>query len=207
MSTHNPHHPEDHRPEEIDATHGYERSDVRASGIIVFLTAMAIFVAVIGILAYGLGKVLDMRMAKDDGPRSKWADPVDVRKLGNLPSSPDLQNKMAELTQRFPTPRLQTDDGLQDVADLHRREDLLLQNYTWVDRTLGKVRIPIERAMELVAEKGLPVAPAVQQQPLMTGDTQPAIATPLTNGFARTAYEQEQNASQTAEARHAALEK
>jgi hypothetical protein len=54
--------------------------------------------------------------------------------LGNLPSSPELQNKMAELTQQFPTPRLQTDDGNQDVADLHAREDLLLENYSWADR-------------------------------------------------------------------------
>ncbi len=81
---------------------------------------------------------------------------------------------MAELTQQFPTPRVQTDDGNQDVADLHAREDLLLDNYTWVRRKAqGKVRIPIERAMELIAQRGLPVAPAVQQAPLMTGEKSP----------------------------------
>ena len=84
-----------------------------------------------------------------------------MRQLGNLPSSPELQNKVAELTQTFPTPRLQTDDGNQDVADLHAREDLLLDNYSWIDQSEGKVRIPIERAMELIAQRGLPVAPAV----------------------------------------------
>lgn len=207
MSTHNPHEPEDHKPEEIDASHGYERSDVRTTGIVVFLTAMSIFVVVVAILAYGVGKVLDMKMAKDDGPRTKWAAPVDVRELGNLPSSPELQNKMAELTQRFPTPRLQTDDGLQDVADLHRHEDLLLKNYSWVDRSQGKVRIPIERAMELLAQRGLPVAPTVQQQPLMTGDSQPTIEMPLTNGFARTAYEQDQAAERSAETKRTELQK
>ena len=41
-----------------------------------------------------------------------------------------------------------------------RREDLLLDNYSWVDRSQGKVRIPIERAMELMPQRGLPVAPA-----------------------------------------------
>ena len=49
-------------------------------------------------------------------------------------SNPELQNKVAELTQQFPTPRLQIDDGNQDVADLHEREDLLLDNYSWVDQ-------------------------------------------------------------------------
>ena len=47
-----------------------------------------------------------------------------------MPSNPELQNKMAEITQTFPTPRVQSDDGNQDVADLHAREDLLLSNYS-----------------------------------------------------------------------------
>jgi hypothetical protein len=206
MSTHNPNEPEDHKQdpherEQPDVSHGYERSDVRVSGIVVFLTSLAIFVAVVGILSYGIGKVIDARMAKEDGPTSKWAAPVDVRQLGNLPSSPELQHKLAELTQRFPTPRLQTDDGMQDVADLHAREDLLLENYTWVDPSQGKARIPIERAMELIAERGLPVAPAVEHAPLMTGDKEPTVAMPLTSGFTRTGYELEQAQTQAAEAK------
>lgn len=192
MPTHNHHEPEEHKPQEIDASQGYEQSDVRVSGILVFLASMAIFVAVTGIVAYGLGKVINTWMNKQDGPTSKWATTVNIRQLGNLPNNPEMQNKVAELTQQFPTPRLQLDDGLQDVAELHQREDLLLKHYTWVDRSQGKVRIPIERAMELIAQQGLPVAPAVQQAPLMTGDTAPTVTMPLTNGFARTAYEQEQ---------------
>jgi hypothetical protein len=112
-----------------------------------------------------------------------------------MPSSPELQNKVAEITQTFPTPRLLTDDGDQDVADLHAREDLLLNNYSWVDQSKGTVRIPIEWAMQLIAQRGLPVAPAVQTQrprQLMTGESAPTITVPLTNGFARTSYEQEQ---------------
>jgi hypothetical protein len=207
MSTHNSHEPEDHKPEEIDASQGYEQSDVRVTGIVVFLVAMAIFVAVTAIVAYGVGMVANRLMAKEDGPPNKWTKTVDVRELGDLPSSPELQQKMAELTQRFPTPRLQTDDGLQDVADLHKREDLLIENYSWVDRSKGTVRIPIERAMELIAQRGLPVAPAVQQQPLMAGDEKPTIAEPLTDGFARTGYEQDQAAAQSVEAKRKELEK
>jgi hypothetical protein len=143
-------------------------------------------------IAYELGKVLNARMNKEDGPPSRWAKQVDVRSLGNMPSNPEMQSKLSEMTQSFPTPKLQTDDGSQDVADLHAREDLLLENYSWVDQSQGKVRIPIERAMELIAERGLPVAKPVDQVPLMTGDKKPVIAVPLTNGFARTGYELEQ---------------
>ena len=56
------------------------------------------------------------------------------------------------------------------------------------------MRIPIERAMELLAQRGLPVAPPVERQGLMAGDSVPTVTAPLTNGFARTGYEQEQAA-------------
>ena len=158
----------------------------------VFLTSLAIFVAVIGLLCYGIGEVFNAHLNKEDGPNSKWTKTVDVRQLGNMPSSPELQNKIAEMTQTFPTPRVQTDDGNQDIADLHEREDLLLDNYSWVDRSQGKVRIPIKRAMELIAQQGLPVTPAVQTAPPMTGDNVPTVTMPLTDGFAPTAFEQEE---------------
>jgi hypothetical protein len=180
------------KPEDIDASAGYERSDANVTGIVVFLTALAIFVAVTGFLCYGIGKVINAHMNREDGPNSKWTKTVDVRQLGNMPSSPELQNKMAEITQTFPTPRVQTDDGNQDVADLHAREDLLLSNYSWVDQSKGTVRIPIEQAMQLIAQRGLPVAPVVQTQQPMTGESRPTVTVPLTNGCARTSYEQEQ---------------
>jgi hypothetical protein len=172
--------------------------------VVVFLLSLCFFAGVTALLAYGVGKAINARMAREDGPRNKWSQSVDVRQLGNMPNSPELQNKMAEITQTFPTPRVQTDDGNQDVADLHAREDLLLSNYTWLgqsrEQSQGKVRIPIERAMELLAQRGLPVAAAVEQAPLMTGDEKPAIAVPLTNGFARTGFELDQAAAKKIEA-------
>jgi hypothetical protein len=185
--------PEEHGPDEIDAAAGYEKSDVRVTGIIVFLTALAIFVAVTGVLCYGIGMVINAQMDKQDGPTTKWTKTVEIRQLGNLPNNPEMQKKMAELAQTFPSPRLQLDDGNQEIVDLHGREDLLLENYSWADQSQGKVRIPIERAMELIAEKGLPVAPDANHAPLLTGDAKQGVVTePLTNGFARTGYEQDE---------------
>jgi len=192
MPTHNLNEPE---RDQIDASKGFEHSDVRVAGIAVFLTALTVFVVVTGLLSYGIGKVINARMAKEDATKSKWVKTVDVRPLGNMASNPELQNKVAELTQQFPTPKLQTDDGLQDTADLHAREDLLLEYYSWADQGQGsprRVRIPIERAMELIAQRGLPVAPQMVQAPLLTGEQRPTVVVPLTNGFARTAYEQEE---------------
>jgi hypothetical protein len=178
--------------EPVDASAGFEKSDVRVGGVTVFIVSMAIFVAVVAIVAWGLGKALNAHMASTDGKPSRWSKTVDVRELGNMPTSPDLQNKMGELTRTFPTPRVQTDDGMQDVADLHAREDLLLENYSWANADHTKVRIPIERAMELLAARGIPVAPTVDQPKPMTGDGTPRVTAPQTNGFTRTAYEQGQ---------------
>jgi len=178
-----------HGPDEVDASAGYEQADVRVTGIIVFLVALGIFVAVTGVLCYGIGKIINAHMDKEDGPNSKWTRTADIRQLGNLPNNPEMQNKVAQLAQQFPTPRLQLDDGNQEIADLHAKEDLLLNNYSWADQSKGTVRIPIEQAMALIAERGLPVAAAVESAPLMAGDAKPMVKAPLTTGFARTGYE------------------
>jgi hypothetical protein len=185
-----------HEPKEthVDTTLGYEGTDVKVSGVVVFLTALGIFVVVTAVLCVGIGKVINSELAKADGPVTKWNHPVDVRKLGNLASSPEIQQQFAQLANRFPTPRLQTDDGYQEIADMHAKEDLLLENYSWVDQGKGTVRIPIERAMELIAERGLPVVPANAPgaaAPLLAEETVPVVKAPLTNGFARTGYEQQ----------------
>jgi hypothetical protein len=190
MHTHN--HDDGQEPEEIDASQGYEQSDAKVSGIVIFLASLGIFVVISAVLSYGIGKVINAHLTKEDGPTSKWATTADVRQLGNLPNNPEMQNKVAEMTQQFPAPRLQTDDGNQDITDLHAREDLLLEHYSWADKAQGKVRIPISLAKALIAQRGLPVAPAVEKTPLLTADQEPTVTQPLTSGFARTGYEQEQ---------------
>jgi len=182
----------EHEPIEVDASKGYEASDVCFSGILVFLTALTVLVAATGLLVYGMGKVLNARMEKQDGAAGRWTKQIDVRDLGNLANSPELQQKTNELMQKYPTPRLQFDqgDGAEDIFSLHQREDLLLEHYSWADQSKGKVRIPIDRAIDLIVAKGLPVAPAATESPLLAGDEKPVVTKPLTNGFARTGYEQ-----------------
>lgn len=184
-----------HEPEVVDTSAGYERSDIKVSGVVVFIVAMGIFGGVVALLAWGTGKAINAYVRVQDGAQNKWAKTVDVRTLGNFPTNPEMLKKLGELTEGFPAPRLQTDDGLQDLADLHAREDLLLDHYTWVNQAQGKVRMPIERAMLLIVQRGLPVAEKVDQAPLLTGDTEPTVTAPLTSGFVRSGFEQEQAAA------------
>ena len=195
MPMHNEHEPKD---KSLSIRKGYEVTDVSVHGVMVFIIALGISLGVFLVFCFGMGKVINIGLKKHDGPPNKWNQLTYTggSKPRNMESSPALeQQQLHALTQRFPTPRLQTDDGDQDVADMHAREDLLLNNYSWIDRSKGTVRIPIERAMELIAQRGLPVAPQVQTQPLMVGDSKPVVQVPLTDGFARTAYEQEEHSA------------
>jgi len=194
MPTHEPHDPIEPQLTESENA-GYEITDVNVNGIVVFLASLGAFVAVFFVFCFGMGKVINTAILKSDGPPNKWnmigAQPQGKRQ--DLTSNAVMeQNQLNQMVQRFPTHRLQTDDGNQEIAEMHTREDLLLDNYTWVDRTSGKVRIPISRAMQIIAEHGLPVAPQEEQtEPLMAGDRVPVVTMPLTDGFARTGYEQQ----------------
>lgn len=170
---------------------GYEVSDANTGGVLVFLVGMGISIAVFFVFCFGMGKVINNALDRHDGPANKWNAPNQIAPRKAIQSNAALeQQQLAKLTQQFPTPRLETDDGNLDLAGLHDREDLLLHYYSWVDQGKGTVRIPIERAMEIIAQQGLPVAPQQQQQQLMVGDSKPVIQMPLTNGFAPTGYEQ-----------------
>ena len=60
-----------------------------------------------------------------------------------------------------PSPRLQTyETTTGDLAATHEAEDKLLRGEaSWVDKEKGVVRIPIDRAIELLAKRGLPATP------------------------------------------------
>jgi hypothetical protein len=58
-----------------------------------------------------------------------------------------------------PEPHLQTIPE-RDLQTMRAAETAALTSYAWVDRDSGRVRIPIARAMELVAREGLPARPA-----------------------------------------------
>jgi len=57
--------------------------------------------------------------------------------------------------QKFPGPHLLVEPG-SDFRPLHSAQENELNSYGWIDRKAGKVRIPIERAIQLLIERGLP---------------------------------------------------
>jgi hypothetical protein len=70
-----------------------------------------------------------------------------------------------------PGPNLQT-QPFKDVYLLRKGEAEKLESYGWVDKEAGIARIPIERAMELTAERGLPArAGGVDTRNVVTQDS------------------------------------
>jgi len=57
-----------------------------------------------------------------------------------------------------PDPKLIPDEP-HDLASVRHGEDKVLDSYGWIDKGRGLIRIPIARAMELVAKEGLPSRP------------------------------------------------
>ena len=181
---------------QLDSEHpGYEIGDVNVKGVTVFLAGLFGTVIIFFFFCYGMGKVINNLWVKQDGTATKWKIAAGAvpsgGQLENLKSNAAMeQQQLQQMTASFPEPRLDIDDGNQATADLHAREDLLLENYSQVVGQPGAIRIPIERAMELIAERGLPV----ESQPAAAATSvahasKPEIPEPLTLGFARTGFE------------------
>jgi hypothetical protein len=63
--------------------------------------------------------------------------------------------RAAGRTLEPPQPRLET-SPTRDLVALRAAEDKQLNGYSWADKQKGVVSIPIERAMELIAQRGIP---------------------------------------------------
>lgn len=182
---------------------GYELADANVKDTAIFLVVLAAVLCVIFVVAFGVGKLIYFEIGRMDGAPNKWSNLAGA-KPENLESNPAIeQQQLQHVVARFPTPRLQTDDGNIDVSEMHAREDMMLDHYTWVDPQKQTVRIPIERAMELLAQRGLPVETQAATAPTkgadataaaeakpdhrMFGDAANTVTAPLTDGFAPTA--------------------
>ena len=94
--------------------------------------------------------------------------------------------------QEFPQPRVDTRES-EELRRIRETQSAKLRTWRWSDDQHSSVQIPIERAMELIAQRGLPVhtEAAAAAEAKMAGENVPVVTAPLTNGFARTGYEQE----------------
>jgi len=117
----------------------HEESDVNIGGIFAFAGALVVTAMIVQLMVWLLFNYFNRREAAKAPPEFPLAAAQEQR----LPPEPRLQT----------TPR-------QDLEDLRAQEDQVLNGYRWVDRNAGIVRIPIEEAMRLTLQRGLPARPA-----------------------------------------------
>jgi hypothetical protein len=113
----------------------HEESDVNIAAIFGFGAGLLVAGAIVHLLIFVLFGFFNGREAAKVPPEY----PLAVAQGNRVP----------------PEPRLQTDPR-QDLSDLRAKEDELLGSYSWVDKNAGIVRIPIDAAMKLTLERGLP---------------------------------------------------
>lgn len=75
--------------------------------------------------------------------------------LASQPSTYPPPSSLAASRETFTGPHLLVDQALE-MEKLRVSEESLLNSYDWVDRDHGIVRIPIDRAIELLAQRGIP---------------------------------------------------
>ncbi len=132
---------------------GYERQDIGAKGILYFLLGLAVAGVFVYFVVDGLYGFLDKRSEA----QQEAVSPL----VTNAPA--DTRNISQDYPQgAFPNPRLEVDERGQ-LNDIRIKEEQTLQSYDYVDKNAGTVRIPIDRAMELIAQRGLPAQKATAE--------------------------------------------
>jgi hypothetical protein len=117
----------------------YEQSDVRAGAIVRFAIGLVLVVGLASVALLGLFALLARQQRRNDPPPPPLAQ---------------------EAGRRPPGPRLQA-SPLQEFERLRAEQEKELTSYGWVDRKAGIAYIPIDEAIKIMAERGVPKAIAM----------------------------------------------
>jgi hypothetical protein len=129
-------------PRDIRSAGGSDHKDQEVSlrGLVIFASVVVGALVVAGVVGLLMVRGFERRAERHEEKPS----PLAVEMGPRLP----------------PEPRLQANPDA-DLARMRAAEDSVLQAWGWVDRQAGVVRMPVEKAAELVVREGLPrFAPA-----------------------------------------------
>lgn len=123
----------DHHHKQNAGHDGYEVTDAQPRPLVIFTIVMVIASIVTFLLMAIMFKMMDHYEVSQDKPSgfvrdSRWKAPTI-----------ELETNPSRLREQ-----------------LNKEEQEQLTTYAWIDPTGGKVRIPLERALQITAAKGLP---------------------------------------------------
>ena len=132
----------------LHATPPVEGDGISYSGILWFLVVLTATTLFCQALVWGMFELEQHRARANDAVRSPLAAPI---------ASPDIVAGRIESGTLGPPPPVLVVNEPTVLSEFRASEEQTLTTYGWVDKTLGIARIPIDRAKELVVERGLPV--------------------------------------------------
>src|SRR5882672_1994141 len=133
----------------------YEHEDLGSRGVFGFMVGLAITGVVIYFIVTGMYTFLDKYEQSQMTPSSPLMKAEDSAMVGaRRVTSTYVKNKFKDNG----APLLEEDERGQ-FRDFLLDQEKQLNSYGWVDEKAGVAHIPIDRAMELIAQRGLPVCP------------------------------------------------
>ena len=132
---------------------GHEESEVSVRLIVVSLAGLAVATFFVFVLVVGIFRYFYDTYSTEQA--TKLSQPV-------IP----------------PEPRIEV-APYEQVQQLRAKEDHILTTYAWVDKDGGKVRVPIDQAIDMLAAKGLPSHNYLDD--ILAGRKSPAAAAPKAN--------------------------
>jgi hypothetical protein len=126
----------------------FEREDLGAKPILIFLISLTIGCVLVALVLRGMYSYLSAYDNNHQPVQSPLLPPP--RGETRIVTPGDIA--------KFPQPRLEGDERLE-INDFRLQEEHKLNSYGWVDQPAGVVHIPIDRAMQLMAQRGLPTRP------------------------------------------------
>ena len=124
---------------------GFEQEDLSSRSALYFLAGLVLVCLVVYLIVFGMYRFLDSYATAHQPPMSPMVTP-----------EADTRAVTPQNAETFPQPRLEENERTQ-FRSFIEDQDRKLATYDWVDKDRGTVRIPIDRAMELIAQRGLPV--------------------------------------------------
>lgn len=129
---------------------GFEREDLGSRGVFAFMIGLAVVGVVIYFVISGMYSFLD----KYERSQMATASPL-VTSKGAM-SRVVTQDYMDQRFKENGAPMLETNER-GEFRDFLVKQENQLNSYGWVDENAGVAHIPIERAMELTVQRGMPV--------------------------------------------------
>jgi hypothetical protein len=141
---------------------GFEREDLGSRGVFAFMIGLA----VVGVVIYFI--ISSMYSFLDKYERSQMATASPLVTSKGAMSRVVTQDYMDQRFKENGAPMLETNERGQ-FRDFLLNQEGQLNSYGWVDEKAGVAHIPIERAMELTVQRGLPVYAQGSANPGKTG--------------------------------------